>query len=73
MRLWRRLCGWVELSILEGRLQRGGYRRLHEAQVEESQARSKRVLYDLADAVLALEAVADEVEAALEDMDGADD
>lgn len=68
MKLWVRLCGWVRLSLLEGRLPQRGYRRLHEVQVADAQERSKRMVHDLADAVIMLRSVAEEVEQALEEM-----
>ena len=67
---WRRVCHWLEMNMLEGKLQRGGYRRLHQRQVAESSVRTKRVIHDLADAVIMLRTVADQVEQALKDMDG---
>ena len=73
MTLWAQVCGWVRISVLEGRLQRWGYRRLHEQQVTEAQNRSRRVIHDLADAVIRLQTVADEVEDVLRDLDGEDD
>jgi CRISPR/Cas system-associated endoribonuclease Cas2 len=66
--LWRRIATWVRLSLFEGRLPRGGYRRLHEMQVEEAQDRTKRVIHDLADAVIVLRTVAEQVEEALEEL-----
>lgn len=68
MKLWGKVCGWVRITVLEGRLQRRGYRRLHEHQVAESHERSKRVIHDLADAVLILQATAEQIEDVLEDM-----
>lgn len=69
MTWWRRLWGWAELEILEGRLQRSGYRRLHETQVADAKVRTKRVIHDLADAVIVLRTVADQVETALRELD----
>lgn len=72
--IWcRRFWSWLHLNLLEGRLQRRGYRRLHETQVAESQVRTRRVIHDLADAVIMLRTVADQVEWALLDMEQADD
>ena len=65
MTWWRRCWSWLRMNMLEGRLQRGGYRRLHEEQVADVNRRTKRVIHDLADAVIALRTVADEVETAL--------
>ena len=74
MTQWRRLRSWVHLNLLEGKLQRHGYRRLHEEQVADAAVRTKRVIHDLADAVILLRTVADQVETALLDMDeGFDD
>lgn len=70
MRWWRRAYGWLRMNMLEGRLQRGGYRRLREDQVADVNRRTKRVLHDLADAVIALRTVADEVETALLEIEG---
>lgn len=70
MKWWRRFYNWVHLNLLEGKLQRHGYRRLHEEQVTVASARTKRVIHDLADAVIMLRTVADEVEQILRDMDG---
>lgn len=68
MSWWRRLRAWVSLGLLEGRLQRRGYRRLHEAQVAEADERSKRIIHDLADAVIVLRSVAEQVEDVLKEM-----
>lgn len=68
MTWWRPVREWVRLTVLEGRLQRRGYRRLHELQVAEATDRSKRVIHDLADAVIVLRSVAEQVEHALEEM-----
>lgn len=68
MSWWRRLAAWVRITLLEGRLQKQGYRRLHEMQVEEATERSKRVLHDLADAVIVLRTVAENVEQAIAEM-----
>lgn len=69
---WRRSCAWLEMNLLEGRLQRSGYRRLHEEQVADAAMRTKRVIHDLADAVIVLRTVADQVEQALREMDAED-
>lgn len=69
---WRRWCSWWQLNLLEGRLQRRGYRRLHEVQVAEAKARSRRVIHDLADAVIVLRTVADNVEIALRDIEASE-
>lgn len=58
----------MRFAVLEGRLQRHGYRRLHEVQVIDATERSKRVIHDLADAVIILRSVAEQVERALEEM-----
>lgn len=68
MKRWRRWCSWWQLNLLEGRLQRRGYRRLHETQVADAGVRTKRVIHDLADAVIVLRTVADNVEIALREM-----
>lgn len=65
---WRRSWDWLRMNLLEGRLQRGGYRRLHEDQVADISLRSKLMLHELADAVIRLRTVADEVEDALLEM-----
>jgi hypothetical protein len=52
---------------------RGGYRRLHEEQVVEAAERKRRVVFDLADAVLALQAVTERVEDAFKGMEGWDE
>jgi hypothetical protein len=70
MNLWRRFRNWLSLWLLEGRLQRGGFRRLHEEQVADASVRTKRVIHDLADAVIMLRSVAEQVEAALEELEG---
>lgn len=62
--------GWIRLTVLERRLERQGYRRLQELQVNEAQERSKRVLRDLSDAVAVLQTVAEKVEGAITDMSG---
>lgn len=62
--------GWIRLTVLERRLERQGYRRLQEMQVNEAQERSKRVLRDLSDAVAVLQTVAEKVEGAITDMSG---
>lgn len=67
---WRRLSTWVRLSLLEGRLQRRGYRRLHEEQVADAGVRTKRVIHDLADAVIMLRTVSEQIEDVLEEMTG---
>lgn len=74
IRWWRPLCSWVTMNLLEGKLLRHGYRRLHEEQVADAGRRTKRVIHDLADAVIMLRTVADDVEHALMDMEeGFDD
>lgn len=72
MTWWRRVWCWLRMNLLEGRLQRGGYRRLHEEQVADATVRTKRVIHDLADAVIMLRTVADEVEGALLETDEED-
>lgn len=67
---WQRCRNWLQMNLLEGRLQRGGYRRLHEEQVAVAAVRTKRVIHDLADAVIMLRTVADQVETALMEIDG---
>lgn len=69
MTWWRQARNWLVMNLLEGRLQRGGYRRLHEEQVADASVRTRRVIHDLADAVIVLRTVADEVEAALLEID----
>lgn len=70
---WERTWNWLRMNLLEGRLQRGGYRRLHEEQVAEASARTKNVIHDLADAVIMLRTVADQVECALLEIEGEDE
>ena len=65
MTWWRRAYDWLQINMLEGRLLRGGYRRLHEKQVADATMRTKLIIHDLADAVIMLRTVADEVESAL--------
>lgn len=69
---WQRTRGWLWMNLLEGRLQRGGYRHLHEEQVADASMRTKLMLHELADAVIRLRTVADEVEGALREIDGED-
>lgn len=68
----RRCCSWVAMNLLEGKLQRGGYRRLHQEQVAEASVRTKRIIHELADAVIQLRTVADDIENALMGMDEED-
>lgn len=70
MTWWRRARNWLSMNLLEGRLQRAGYRRLHEEQVADAAVRTKRVIHDLADAVIMLRTVADDVEHALMEIEG---
>lgn len=70
MNWWRRLWAWVRITLLEGRLQRRGYRRLHEQQVAEAGVRTKRVIHDLADAVIVLRTVSEQIEEAITEMSG---
>jgi hypothetical protein len=58
----------MRLTILEGRLTRR-YRKLQTAQAREARVRSKRVLYDVADTVLQLQAVVEAVEDVLEEAE----
>lgn len=70
MTSWSQFCSWVRMNLLEGKLQRHGYRRLHEEQVADATVRTKRVIHDLADAVIMLRTVADQVETALTEIEG---
>lgn len=70
---WRReLWAWVRITLLGGRLQRRGYRRLHEQQVADAGLRTKRVIHDLADAVIVLRTVSEQIEESIAEMSGED-
>jgi hypothetical protein len=65
MRFWH----WLQHELLENKLMRSGYRRLHAQQVEEANKKTRRLAFDLSDAVDDLLAVTDHVERAFKEMD----
>lgn len=71
-----RIVEWLQLTWLEHRLSRKGFRRLQHEQAAELGASARRHVHDVGDALLALTEMSNELERVLAEMEsrgGADD